>query len=266
MAGNDSLHQNPNTGTIPGYQPPPSTTEDPYAKKVVTEMELGKMTMWAWGAGKSSLSSRCPKYGDIVSASNNTINATGPVNGVAETSYKIITSSSPGSNNKLLKRESVTKTSIKCSFNVSHSLTVAPGDYYIRFYLTHSTGSSIILPTSAESVCTFTGQLIPEPGRQGWKDYTVNLGLTNLINGGNINRNAYVCLELYNTDWGTTKRYVEVGVKKWNSSTSSWDDHRTAKQSENKVNAIKVHLGITWRSLVQNRYRITFQLDDDKHK
>ena len=62
--GNDSITQYPDTGTIPNWQQP--STSDPKAKKCVTENELGLMTMWAWGASISSLSTtHCPEYEDI---------------------------------------------------------------------------------------------------------------------------------------------------------------------------------------------------------
>ncbi len=258
-----NLTMNPDTGTIPNWQQPNTSTSDPKAKKAVTELELGKMTMWAWGAAKTSLdSTHCPKYGDIVSATNNTINASGPVNGVAETSYKIISSGSPGSTDKLLKRESVTMNNVKYTLNISHNLSLAPGDYYIRLFLTNTASSSIYFNTSLTSVCTFTGNCIYDPGASGWRDYTCETALTNIIDGGNINRDAYVCLELYGASGWKYNRYVSVGVKKWNSSTSVWDDVYAKVKTTSKVNATKAHLGIKWRDLVSKRYRILFTLDN----
>ena len=255
---NDVIVMNPNTGTIPGYKPP-TETDDPKAKKAVTEMELGKMTMWAWGARKSSLSSTyCPEYEDIVSATNNTINATGSVNGVDETSYNIITSTSPGSNDKLLKREKVAKNSVKCTINIKHDVTTAPGDYWIRLFLTNSASTSISSSsTLTSSVCDFNGKMITEPGASGWKDYTINIDLSNLIEGGNINRDACVGIELYSADW-TYNRDVWVGVKKY--VNSAWTYHKTLTKVGDDVKAVKAHLGITWRDLVANRYRLIFEL------
>jgi hypothetical protein len=258
MADNDAIVMPPDTGTIPGYKPP-TETNDPYAKKAVTEMELGKMTMWAWGARKASLDSKyCPEYEDIVSATNNTINATGSVNGVAETSYKIITSASPGSNDKLLKRNSVAKNSVKCTININHDLSTAPGDYWIRLFLTNSASTSISSSsTLTTSVCDLQGKLITEPGADGWKDFTIQISLVNLINGGNINRDAYVGIELYNADWDYS-RDVWVGVKKY--VNNAWADLKTLTKVGDNVKAVKAHLGIKWRDLVANRYRLMFEL------
>lgn len=258
MAGNDSLMMNPDTGTIPNWQDP-TTTTDAQAKKAVTELELGKMTMWAWGARKTSLSSTyCPEYEDIISDTNNVVPATGAVNGVTETSYKIVTSSSPGSNDKLLKRESVSKNSVKFTININHDLSTAPGDYWIRLFLTNSASTSISSSSSlTSSVCNFEGKKITEPGADGWKDFTITSGLTNLIKGGNINRDCYVGIELYTADWDYS-RDVWVGVKKYNG--SGWDDLKALTKVGDNVKEVKAHLGIKWRDLVANRYRILFEL------
>ena len=255
-----SITQNPDTNTIPNWQQP--STSDPKAKKCVTENELGLMTMWAWGASKSSLSTTyCPEYEDIKNSTNNTIPKTGPINGEdVEESYNIVTTTL-SSNDKLLKRESVQKTEyIYVTMNVNHSLNSAPGDYSISFFLSNSASST-------ESVCLFNKTPITEIGKSGNLDYPVRFGLINLINSqSSISRNAYVCLEIDGSSW-TYAKDIQLGVKKWNSSSNSWSYITTStittaglKEFGTNVKTLKCNLGITWRSLIANRYRIILYL------
>ena len=257
---NSGLTQSPDTGTIPNWQQP--STSDPKAKKCVTENELGLMTMWAWGASKSSLSTTyCPEYEDIKNSTYNTIPKTGPINGEdVEESYNIVTSTL-SSNDKLLKRESVTKTEyIYFTINVNHDLDAAPGDYSIAFFLSNSASST-------ESICTFNKTAITKPGKSGNLDYPVRFGLINLINSqSSISRNAYVGVELDGSRW-TYAKDIQFGVKKWNSSSNSWSYITTStittaglKEFGTNVKTLKCNLGITWRSLIANRYRIILKL------
>ena len=77
----------------------------------------------------------------------------------------------------------------------------------------------------------------------------------------NINRNCYVCVSVDGSGWSNS-RYIKVAVVRWNG--SSWVDVKSfTKMSSSKIKKGTMNLGVMWRTLVGNRYRIKIKVDDD---
>ena len=251
MAGNTNVNVNmtPETGTTIVSKP----TNDPYANKCYTEWELGKKSCWTWGARKSSLSKTyCPTKSEILDAGYNTIYATSTLNdGTTESNYNIF--ANPGGDNNKLVRRSLLSSASRVSFviNVNHDLNLKPDAYTIRAYLSNS--------TNAINVCNIGGGVTVSLGKSDWHDYVYNIGVTDLLYSSDtaINRDAYICLTIGNSNWSNARDFY-LTTKYWTG--SAWADKKSRTIVGNGVKTTSFNTGIKWRDMIGNRYRFVFEL------
>lgn len=265
MAGNTSftfVTMNPNPVTGSGYiyiEP----EDDPKANKCLTEKEIGKLTMWTWkGAYMSVSSTYCPKFSTLTNASYNTISATGTLNdGTTESSYNIVSNTGVTST-KLLKKSDITLNKVSFVFNARHyELNYAPADYSFEFYLSNDTGTTKVC--SLGSVSLTKAKL----GKNDWHDFVIDVSLKDYTNSTDdaLKRDAYLCISGGNSSWDFKRNFL-FGIVKYNSATGSWVDYKTSSKDVTMtkfgdgVKTINCNLGVKWRELIANRYRIVYQL------
>lgn len=251
--GSTTIHQNmnPTTGTIIVDKP----TTDPDAKKCFTEWELGKKSCWTWGARKSSLSTTyCPTKSEILSADYNTIYATSTLNdGTTESNYNIFANPG-GADNKLVTRSllSTSANQVKFVINVNHDLNVKPDAYEIQAFLSNYANTI--------NVCNIGGGVtVSGLGKNDWHDYVYNITVKNLLYSSDtaINRDAYICLTVGNSNWSSARDFY-ITTKYWTG--SAWANKTDRMLVGSNVKTTTFNTSIKWREMIGNRYRFILEI------